>query len=170
LLAQIMEKKPSSTDAAQVHNIAAQTIDTLRDIIWFIDPTHDNLSDLVMRLQETSRVMLSAVSYSFKQDGDFLSANLSLPFRRNVPSIFKEALHNLSRHSNASEVTITVRRTENNFQFQVRDNGAGFCPEDKSSGNGMKNMKRRTNEIGGQLKVESSPGHGTTITLTVPIK
>jgi signal transduction histidine kinase/streptogramin lyase len=169
LLAQIMEKKPSSTDAAQVHSIAAQTVDTLRDIIWFIDPTHDNLSDLVMRLQETSRVMLSAVSYSFKQEGDFLSANLSLPFRRNVPSIFKEVLHNLLRHSNASEAMITVRRAENNFQFQVRDNGAGFCPDAKNSGNGLKNMKRRAQEIGGQLKVESSPGHGTIITLTAPI-
>lgn len=169
LLAQIMEKKPSSADATQVHNIAAQTIDTLRDIIWFIDPTHDNLSDLVMRLQETARVMLSTVSYNFKQDGDFISANLSLAFRRNVPLIFKEVLHNLLRHSNASEAAITVQRTENDFQFQVRDNGAGFSPERRSSGNGMKNMKRRAQEIGGQLKVESAPGHGTTITLTAPI-
>jgi signal transduction histidine kinase len=169
LLAQIMEKKPSSADASQVHNIAAQTIDTLRDIIWFIDPTHDNLSDLVMRLQETARVMLSAVSYQFKQDGDFLSANLSLPFRRNVPLIFKEVLHNLLRHSNAGEVAITIQRTDDTFQFQVRDNGIGFRPENRSSGNGMKNMKRRAQEIGGQLKVESAPGRGTTITLTTPI-
>lgn len=169
LLAQLMEKKPSAIDAAQVHNIAAQTIDTLRDIIWFIDPTHDNLVDLVMRLQETSRVMLSTVSYNFRQEGDFLSANLSLPFRRNVPSIFKEVLHNLVRHSNAGNVMITVRRTENNFQFQVQDNGVGFRPEDRTSGNGMKNMKRRATEIGGQLIVESGAGRGTTITLTAPI-
>jgi signal transduction histidine kinase len=45
----------------------------------------------------------------------------------------------------------------------------GFSPENKNSGNGMKNMKRRANEIGGQLKVESAPGRGTTITLTAPI-
>jgi signal transduction histidine kinase len=169
LLAQIMEKKPSIADAAQVHNIAAQTIDTLRDIIWFIDPTHDNLSDLVMRLQETARVMLSGVSYEFKRDGDFLSANLSLPFRRNVPLIFKEVLHNVLRHSNASEVAVMVWRTENKFQFQVRDNGVGFFPEDKSAGNGLKNMKRRAQEVGGQLKVESSPGRGTVVALTAPI-
>jgi signal transduction histidine kinase len=170
LLAQIMEKKPSSADAAQVRDIAAHTIDTLRDIIWFIDPTHDNLGDLVMRLQETSRVMLSTISHRFKQDGDFLSADLSLPFRRNVPSIFKEVLHNLLRHAQASEVVVTVQRQENIFQFQVQDNGVGFCPENTHSGNGMKNMKRRATEIGGQLKVESRPGGGTTVTLTAPIK
>ncbi len=169
LLAQLMEKKPSIADAAQVHGIAAQTIDTLRDIIWFIDPTHDNLSDLVMRLRETARLMLSTVSYSFNQEGDFHSANLSLPFRRNVPSIFKEVLHNLARHSHASEVVITIRRTENSFQFQVQDNGVGFNPEKRNSGNGMKNMKRRAKEINGLLTIESAPKRGTIITLSAPI-
>jgi len=170
LLAQMMEKKPSSADAAQVHGIASQTVDTLRDIIWFIDPTHDSLSDLVMRLHETSRVMLSAVSYRFKQDGDFLSANLSLPFRRNVPSIFKEALHNLLRHSNATEVSIVISRRENVFEFRVHDNGVGFLREIRNSGNGLKNMARRAKEIGGQLLIESAAGKGTTVILSVPIR
>ena len=169
LLAQIMEKSPSSADAAQVRGIAVQTIDTLRDIIWFIDPTHDNLSDLVMRLQETSRVMLSAVTHAFEQSGDFRSAGLSLAFRRNVPSLFKEVLHNLLKHSGANEVVITVSRVEKTFQFQVRDNGVGFCPETTGSGNGLKNMKRRTQDIGGRLTIESAPGAGTIITLQAPI-
>jgi signal transduction histidine kinase len=116
-----------------------------------------------------TRMQISAVSYSFKLDGDFLSANLSLPFRRNVPSIFKEVLHNLLRHSSASKVAIMVRRTENNFQFQVQDNGIGFSPGSTNSGNGMKNMNRRAKEINGLLKVESTLGRGTTITLITPI-
>lgn len=169
LLAQLMEKKPSSADASQVRDIATHTIDTLRDIIWFIDPTHDNLNELVMRLQETSRIMLSAVRFRFEQHGEFGSTNLSLPFRRNVPAIFKEALHNLLRHANASEVVITVSRSDNIFEFRVQDNGIGFPTDRKNSGNGLKNMKRRAREINGQLVIESASGSGTTVILSAPI-
>lgn len=169
LLAQIMEKDPSRNDAAQVRGIALQTIETLRDIIWFIDPTHDNLSDLVTRLQETARVMLSAVRHTFEASGDFRQAGLSPAFRRNVPALFKETLHNLLKHSGATEVSIVVSRVEKGFQFRVRDNGSGFDPGIRSSGNGLKNLKRRAEEIGGQLTIETAPGAGTTVTLSVPL-
>lgn len=169
LLAQIMKKSPSSADAAQIRNISLQTIDTLRDIIWFIDPKHDNLSDLVTHLQEMSRVMLPAVSHSFKKSGDFRSAKLSLAFRRNVPSLFKETLHNVVKHSRATEVVITVGRVEKDFQFRIQDNGIGFYPEARGSGDGLKNMKRRNQEIGGQLVIESVPGKGTVVSLSAPI-
>ena len=169
LLAQIMEQSPSSADATQVRGLAVQTIDTLRDIIWFIDPTHDKLSDLVARLQETARVMLATIACQFEQSGDFRSANLPLSFRRNVPPLFKETLHNVLKHSRATQVQISIQRLEKQFTFRVQDNGVGFHPGAKSSGNGLKNLKRRAQEIGGHLKIESSPGDGTTITLTAPI-
>ena len=169
LLSQLMEISPSAADATQVRGIAVQTIDTLRDIIWFIDPLHDRLSDLVARLQETAKLMLPGVKYKFESSGDFRSANLPLAFRRNVPPMFKEALHNLLKHSHASEVEILASRVENNFQFRIRDNGVGFATSNKSSGNGLKNLKRRAAEIGGNVEINSAPGGGTTVTLTAPI-
>jgi signal transduction histidine kinase len=164
----MMEHTPSKSDAVQVWTIAGQTIDTLREIIWFIDPTHDRLSDLVARLHDTSRVMLQTVEFKFNQTGDFSSLNLPLAFRRNVPPIFKEALHNLIKHSHATAVEISVSRRENEFQFRIQDNGGGFDANQKSSGNGLQNMKRRAAEIGGRLEIESGSG-GTTVTLTAPI-
>jgi len=169
LLAQMMEQTPSSADASQVRGIAVQTIDTLRDIIWFIDPTHHKLSDLVSRLQETSRVMLPAVAFKFHQIGDFSRAKLSLTFRRNVPPMFKETLHNVLKHSHATSVEISVSRRENEFQFSVKDNGVGFDPAQKQAGNGLKNLRRRAAEIGGRIEIESRTGGGTTVTLTAPI-
>lgn len=169
LLAQLMEHAPSPADAGQVRGIAVQTIDTLRDIVWFIDPTHDRLSDLVARLQETARVMLPTVAFTFEQSGDFRSADLSLAFRRNVPPLFKETLHNLLKHARATTVTISVRRRENEFQFRIQDNGVGFDAAKKSAGNGLKNLRRRAAEIGGRLEIETHPGGGTIVTLTAPI-
>ena len=169
LLAQIMEQHPSAADAVQVRGIAVQTIDTLRDIIWFIDPTHDRLSDLVARLQETAKLMLQNVACKFEQSGDFLSADLSLSFRRNVPALFKEALHNVLKHSHATVVEFSVRRLENEFHFRIHDNGIGFNPSGKSSGNGLKNMMQRATELNGTITIESTPRNGTTITLVAPI-
>ena len=71
--------------------------------------------------------------------------------------------------SRATQVQISIQRLEKQFTFRVQDNGVGFHPGAKSSGNGLKNLKRRAQEIGGHLKIESSPGDGTTITLTAPI-
>jgi signal transduction histidine kinase len=73
------------------------------------------------------------------------------------------------KHSRATEVVITVCRTEETFSFRVQDNGIGFCPDSRSSGNGLKNMQRRSQEIGGQLVIESVPGGGTVVTLSAPI-
>jgi signal transduction histidine kinase len=169
LLAQLMEHAPSPADAGQVRGIAVQTIDTLRDIVWFIDPTHDRLSDLVARLQETAQVMLATVPFTFEQSGDFQSADLSLAFRRNVLPLFKETLHNLLKHARATRVTISVHRRENEFQFRIQDNGVGFDVAQKQAGNGLKNLRRRAAETGGRLDIESRPGGGTTVTLTAPI-
>jgi signal transduction histidine kinase/ligand-binding sensor domain-containing protein len=169
LLAQLMEQSPSSADAVQMRGIAVQTIDVLRDIIWFIDPTHDKLSDLVARLQETSRLMLQTMSFKFDQDGDFQSVDLPLAFRRNVLPLFKESLHNLLKHSHSTTAEILVRRHQQEFQFRIQDHGVGFDPAQKVSGNGIKNMRRRAAEIGGQIEIESRVGGGTTVTLTAPI-
>jgi hypothetical protein len=169
LLAQIMERHPSSDDAAQVRGIAMETMDTLRDIVWFIDPEHEKLSDLVARLNETARHMLHNIAFHFEQSGDFSSADIPLAFRRNVPSLFKEVLYNILKHARATEVQVTVCRSEGKFQIRITDNGVGFDVSAAPSGNGLKNMRRRAADIGGLLEITTQPGGGTAVILTAPI-
>ena len=169
LLAQVMESHPSAEDAREVRVVAAQTVDTLRDIVWFIDPAHERLSDLVQRMAETARTMLHGVAYEFKQTGDFHASHLPLDFRRNVLPIFKEVLHNAIKHSGATRLAIHVRRWGDWFQVVVEDNGGGFAPEQAGKGNGLKNMQRRAAEMKADLAIRSRPGEGTTVTLTARI-
>ena len=166
LLAQIMEKHPSSEDARQIRGIVSQTVDTLRDIVWFVDPQHERLSDLVARMTETAKAMLADIPYTFKQTGNFSSTGLPLDFRRNVMPIFKEALHNIIKHAGATEVEIGVSRSNGIFEFIVQDNGRGFFPSDHQSGNGLKNMRRRAAEMKAHLEISSDAAHGTRIKLT----
>ena len=132
--------------------------DSLRDIIWFIDPTHDKLSDLVARLEMITRQMLPTVPHTFERvTASFVHPGLPMTFRRNAPPLFKETLHNLLRHSRATQAAITVGCTARQFNFQVQDNGVGFDPQAKSSGNGLKNMNRRALEMGGPGKSRVRP-------------
>ena len=169
LLAQVMRKKPTSEDASLIQDITAQTVDTLRDIVWFIDPAHERLSDLVVRLHETAKTLLAGIPFQFEQSGDFSSEQLPMDFRRNALPLFKEALHNIVKHAGAGNVRITVSRRANRFEVQICDDGVGFDPQARYCGNGLKNLQRRAREMRGELAITSRVGGGTTITLTARI-
>jgi ligand-binding sensor domain-containing protein len=169
LLAQIMEKKPTAADATQVRGIATQTVDTLRDIVWFIEPKHDRIRDLVTRLDETARTMLQGVPYRFETSGDLGAQSLPLEFRRNVVPVFKEALHNVVKHAQATEVHIQACRSGGWFELCVKDNGRGFADGGSFPGNGLKNMRRRAAEMGGRFEITSEPGKSCTVRLRAPI-
>ena len=169
LLAQIMEKKPTAADATQVRGIAAQTVDTLRDIVWFIEPKHDRISDLVTRLNETARTMLQGVPCRFETSGELGAQSLPLEFRRNIVPIFKEALHNVVKHAQATAVQIRVSRSRHLLELSVADDGRGFSEGGGFPGNGLKNMRRRASEMSGRLEITSQPGKGCTVRLSAPI-
>ena len=73
------------------------------------------------------------------------------------------------KHAHASEVEIRVSRSGDWFEFFIKDNGRGMNDRGSLSGNGMKNMRRRAEEMGGQLEFDSSPGRGCTLRLRAPI-
>ena len=75
----------------------------------------------------------------------------------------KEAVHNVIKHAKASEVSINVTFDENLLTVSVQDNGCGFQPSGSFTGNGLTNMKRRLEDLGGSCIIESQPGHGTTV-------
>jgi len=169
LLAQVMEKHPSEADASLIRGVAAQTVDILRDIVWFIEPRHDRISDLATRLNETARTMLQGVAYTFETGGDLGVQSLPLEFRRNIVPIFKEALHNIIKHSRATEVKIQICRPGHFLELKITDNGQGFPAGGDFPGNGLKNMRRRAQEMGGLLEITSEPGKGCTVRLSAPI-
>ncbi|MBM7780411.1 sensor histidine kinase [Arthrobacter tumbae] len=81
----------------------------------------------------------------------------------------QEALSNVRRHSHAEEVRLTVDTQGGNLVLMVSDNGRGFPQEDSNGGYGLTSMRTRLAEISGTLAVDSAPGHGTRVTMTVPL-
>jgi signal transduction histidine kinase len=83
--------------------------------------------------------------------------------------IVQEALNNAVKHSGANIATVEIAQTRENIFLSIADNGKGFNPESICQGNGMNNMRERTNLLQGSLTIDSQSGKGTTIEIRIPI-
>jgi signal transduction histidine kinase len=76
-------------------------------------------------------------------------------------------LHNVSRHSGARSATVTVRQTDESLELTVEDDGHGFDPG-RTRGLGLLGMEERVKQLGGHLEIQSQPGKGTALRVTLP--
>ena len=86
--------------------------------------------------------------------------------------VAQEALRNAARHASAQQITLSLRGLEGGLQLAIHDNGCGFdvtLKRDRPS-LGLAGMRERVHLGGGELEVESAPGHGTTVLAWVPLK
>ena len=82
---------------------------------------------------------------------------------------FKEAIHNCARHAHATRVLVSARITEKSLELSIHDNGRGFDQAEHQQGWGLDSMKKRAEELGGELGIVSSKGGGTMVKLVVPL-
>jgi len=85
--------------------------------------------------------------------------------------LFQEILNNIVRHAQANEIVINLAIAGNVLTLSIQDNGAGFDVADimkQHKGMGLQNIQKRAGMIGGQAQIQSAPGAGTTIKITIP--
>jgi ligand-binding sensor domain-containing protein/signal transduction histidine kinase len=146
-----------------------ETVDSMSDIVWSINPAHDRLSDLVHRMRRFATDVFTArdVAFSFEADApDELT--LGTDVRRQVLLVFKEAVHNAVRHSGCTRAEARIRVSERGLTIVVHDDGRGFDPATRREGHGLDSMQARARDLGAGLDLRSAPGQGTTVTLVVP--
>lgn len=173
LLSQMGHGNDSHTEDAreefgEIHRLSRAVTESLRDIVWFIRPDSRTVGDLAQRLKETTASMLAGIPHEFTADSPALSRELPLEPKRQVLLFFKEALHNILRHSAATKAEVRVTGDDKYFRLLIRDYGCGFDPASPRSGAGLTGMKQRAKSLGGRLSIETSPGCGTSLTLEVP--
>jgi signal transduction histidine kinase len=85
--------------------------------------------------------------------------------------IAQEAISNAIRHGKPTVLTVTLRWEPHNLILQIKDNGSGIpkTPLEKSEGIGLRSMRERAAQIGAKLVIQTGPGRGTRIIVTVPI-
>lgn len=158
-------------DAQSIQKVAEETARIVRDIAWFTSPSFDSNAGLLDRMETVASETLAGLEVTFQRPAPEPPERvLSLEFRRNVFAIFKECLHNISKHARATRVDIAVRDDGAKWEMTVRDNGVGFDPGVSSMGNGLENFRRRASELDGALEIRSKKGEGSSVHLSIPIR
>lgn len=151
---------------------AREMLESLGESIWAIDPRRDDLRSLVTRIRRFAGDLLEArgIAWSLHAPPDAEQVKLSPVERRQLYLIFKEALHNVARHSDASSVSMTLTAAGRWLRATIRDDGKGFDePAEGETRHGLVSMNARAAQLGGELSIRSVPGQGTEIRLEIPV-
>jgi signal transduction histidine kinase len=155
----------------QISDTSRNVMEEMSQIIWALNPKNDTLEGLVSYLRRFVFEYLepTTVRCAFDIPDSLPDKALSVEVRRNVYLVVRETLHNIVKHSGASEVTVSLHLHERRFTICVKDNGHGFNPDTLAfPGNGLNNMKKRITDIGGEFQLISKDGEGTEVRLIVP--
>jgi ligand-binding sensor domain-containing protein/two-component sensor histidine kinase len=155
---------------ADIASISREVVESMSDIVWTIDPERDHLRALSRRMRRFATDVLTSrdIQLRFEAAGGE-DVQLDPDVQRQFLLVLKEAVHNIVRHSRCSEAEIVFRVEPGLLRLHVWDNGNGFNQETTDRGQGLRSMRQRAERLGGQIHVASSPEHGTSIDLRVPL-
>ena len=159
-----------SDELKRIQRIAAETVSAVRDIVWLLRPEGDHRIATVEHLRETSSIMLETLAWKFSADEEAWQVELSEEATRHLFLFFREALHNIIRHAKATQVEIRVEKSAGEFRLTITDDGVGIDPLRLERPATLRALRQRTEALGAELQVVSSPGNGTRLGLTVPLE
>ena len=156
---------------------ARQLTRAMDEIVWAVDPQHDTLESLASYLGKLTHELLGGSAIRCRLEfPEYLPAwPLSAEVRHNLFLAVKEGLHNVLKHSKATEVQISFTLETKMVTVSINDNGCGFEPpvtdgQSASQHNGLVNMQQRLQEIGGRCEIQSHQGRGTQVMFFLPMK
>ncbi len=145
--------------------------ESLSDIVWNINPKYDNPENLFIRLRRYAADMMDGkgISYEINFPENVSGIHFNMEKRRDFYLIYKEAINNLIKYSQAKKVVVHIKLSEENLHLSIADDGIGFDKETVINGNGLDNMKHRAGIWNAHLTILSKPGIGTTVELLLPL-
>ncbi|MBK5231865.1 MAG: sensor histidine kinase [Thermoleophilia bacterium] len=154
-------------ELVETSTLAHQAMDELLTVARQLRPTAlDDLGLSAAIAGQIEQLGGSEVKATFEVEGDVggLDPDVQLVIYR----VAQESLGNAIRHSGAGHIDIRLSRGPGKVELTVKDDGSGFTFDEATSGLGLGGMRERAILVGGDLQIESRPGHGTSVRLTVP--
>lgn len=158
--------------AQQISRTARETSTALDEIVWAANPSNDTLEGLVNYACKYAQDYLALAGLRYRLDvpAQLPEANIAPDLRHNVFLAFKESINNVVKHAKASEVKIRLRLEANKFSIEIEDDGRGPGDVPKKTGrNGLRNMRKRMEDVGGKFTMTPGAERGTVVRLTSPI-
>jgi len=172
LMSEIARNKMKENTPVEIEKISKSADDVLNKmnaIIWSMNSSNDTLDNLVSYIRAWSLEYFenTPVTCKVNTPAEIPEKELTGDKRRNIFLCIKESLNNVLKHAGATVVTIDIRTGEQ-LLIRIADNGKGIDLEKlRQFGNGLKNIARRMESIGGQFAIENK--NGTVTTLTLPL-
>lgn len=171
LLSAMVAVEQGTMPQEQVVDVLRECVDDLRLVIDSLEPVgHDLVSLLAtMRYRLGKRLQLGGLKLEWDVHDLPPLEWLEPPDALHVLRLMQEALTNALKHARASRVRVVTRDLGRRVEIRVEDDGEGFDVGTISQGRGLRGLQRRAKVLGGSLRVDSSPGHGTVVTLRLPV-
>jgi signal transduction histidine kinase len=156
-------------DLGEIKEIADETVSAMRDITRLIQSDRYGADDLATLLRETAGRLLRGISHTLTVEDGIRTRTLPVDCQRDLILMFKETLHNITRHAGAKTVSIRLAQDQDRLTLKVHDDGRGFDPAVLTgAGMGLTNLQRRAAKHGGGVQITSAPAEGTTVSITLP--
>jgi signal transduction histidine kinase len=165
------EEQPFEKKLSQLKEGTGELMQTLRETIWILNKDKISCVDLFDKVVSLAARHIEAYPPMQLQTEEKIQSNIALNSGQalQIFRICQEAINNAFKHSQATKLTIKVDSSNNHFAISISDNGKGFeLIENGIEGHyGLQNMKDRAMESKLSLHINSSPGNGTSIRISV---
>ncbi|MCP5542867.1 MAG: hypothetical protein H7A49_03050 [Akkermansiaceae bacterium] len=152
-------------DLGEMETIARESSLAMRDIVWLLERRQDSIGDLVERMRETACRLLREIQFTVECESNKTTARLSLDAKRHLFLFYKEAIHNILKHSHANRVSIRLWDVDDKLALEISDNGVGLPDADRPPT--VNKLRDRAKVLDGLLQIASSSETGTSIRLMV---
>ena len=168
VLGDLAQKERMGERIEKMSRTARTAVKSLDEIVWAVNPRNDTLAHLIDYTGQFAADYLRDAGIRCLLDVPDYTPVREVPsnVRHNVFLVVKEALQNIVKHAHATEVQLHVSLREERLRLVIEDNGCGFDqPPEDAWADGLRNMRQRLAEIGGECRIQSVVGRGTTITV-----
>lgn len=150
----------------KISDFTRNTIVELRDTIWAMnkaDFTMEDLSSRIFNFVEHAQSANQNILFNFSIDENLKNKKFSSVVGVNLYRTIQESLNNAMKYANASHIVINAEKFQEGLKIEIKDDGKGFDTKNVDVGNGLLNMKKRMEEIGGNFSINSEIGKGTSV-------
>ncbi|MCX6928509.1 MAG: histidine kinase, partial [Verrucomicrobia bacterium] len=160
--------------ARQIEQTALETTRALDEIVWTVNPSNDTLDGLITYVCKYAQEYLAVAGLRYRLEAppQLPGTSISPEVRHNVFLAAKESITNVVRHAQASEVSLRLRLEPASFTLEIEDNGrglGGLDPKAAQTRNGLRNMRKRMEDIGGAFYMGPASERGTLVRPTAPL-
>ena len=155
----------------QMDTKAREMVGALDEIVWAMNPTHDSLASLVSYLCLYAERFLGLANIRWQIEDQTGTAELAVNSKNRYQLFlaFKEALNNIVRHSEATEVKLKIQVERGELRLSISDNGRGLPVSGHNKEmDGLVNMRTRVEKLDGRFEIASETGRGTTLIFFMP--